>query len=1797
MNESASKASLASSGKPSTASSSVSPNGRKTRTIIVARNIPDDPAAVHPAPGRNGGHASTASVVAHQHHTRDARSGKLASYAALGGDEDVERFDQFLAEQRGQPRASELRAATTSPQHMLASMKRKTMSRLQLDVTDGKADAVVEDPAVRKQVQQELENDAKKRREEALAHRKWLNSLPIHERVAQQRQQNALRKWRQMNHDWETFKARAARRLGKPPKELVMSRAASYREQREMYDALQKARPLSDKVGGDIWLVSLRNEGTRFVPVGNIFSGLFCPIRESTRLGPRVRRPLDYHNNPDDLEYETSRPVSKLERRSLQLLARKKWRLRKQLEALQPHEIQRSAGSQLAVGTSDLFAWAGGAVSEAHDNDDDAESLRSYSVHTDDKSSSRRRLLSQASMISLNSVGNTVQDEQYVGPSVLIAHVADDEDEPVSNQDKDTLLSESSALTDDSPLRLSFYVPVGEQQQRSLAITNDGSTIVHYHWWRARFEDDSVGLTDHLRGQRSRKEEQELESCKFTSVSRIGGTLLPGETQVFAFTFQASQAGVFLEKWLLDAAPRPRIRYGAPPMDREAKKAELPVEVRLSCVAEDNFSARSRRQRQRTRVEQREAHFFVALLVDEIIDNVKPKEVASFPELAPTSDATKFYEQNSSGDFGDVYFSTDLVRDLLALFDQAKHFLEILSPQPTQTAPQVDESATQIAGDEGGQSQAVQDTIQTVENAEADADAHEVTSTAVVPSENTTQYWDWRMETLREVVKLADEAQLTRMKQLLILLKKEEEVDEEDDDENEDDDAEEASDEDDEDADEDEDGNEVEKVDVAKVPKLTHRQIRENERLARCKALRDEIGELQPDLQERFEMLRFAGCTAPYNTRRLHERLHERIGSLCSETPVVCEIAKVLNPAGTSPAFQLAKTDSVKSLLMRAVDEAIGGDMDHQTLFEQERRRLQGVWLHDQRSYKTLPQHVANRSMAAPPPTDASEENNPPVEPLDNSGAVLMHVDLDIAPWFSLVKADKAGAGSPDEVSPEGELVWRLSQDLLQHDTYVPPKVTTVADSLNKLINSLPRTDHPIHTVVLVSELSRPPVTKKMLKLLRNAVRADMKAKSPVSKEEGGESETNTAQESNELEETLAIKALLQRLSRQLSLRGIAQVLQRAVQKDVVFCSSFEEVHGQVDFSKKELLLSTSVSLGAANEAPSQEAASELTDEHYSPRIVLVDHLDAAGRELVLQNARRREALSSKPATPAPAEVQKAGAKKGSVAVASSRKPGTPGAATPAAPESPSPSQIVDVSEEEIGRQLMPALREQFVRLFGECVLDVIPSQLWESAFSCCKGSVGPVFAGPTLCHELDTWAEILQPQGFPESRPRCITAIVGGKSLEAKLRFIDGLLEVVQEIYFVGEVAMSLYKVLHTKQRSKSPVRFSASVEHEKGGNIEEVDTGNDDENDISSFTDGDLNDDIPEEEGEQESKTVPDSSASKRPKGLWEILGPAVEKLQQKANRKCVRLFLPRDWIVGEVSLDEQDLSMPTVEDDDDDEDDLDEVEEEEETDRKRRKRSSEMKMARQKPLVEPEEEDILDRKKQFAYEGERAHVVLNGASSKSAVGWLSFQDVTRTCLSSARVTEGKSSVLTSLETAESDTEEGDEEGASGEGSSMAHKRSAARFEYEWTFRAFDVGPLAMEALGRLLGHTSETGPQDRVLVVNGVCGAVEFQEFSTATKTLVEILRDNDQSQVFIAGNATSTWLHEFEIQQSLASARETGKDGISAGMSTTSETARAKPRKVIDDRVKRNSSALKHIIAAKPCLALVDLIPSA
>lgn len=101
-------------------------------------------------------------------------------------------------------------------------------------------------------------------------------------------------------------------------------------------------------------------------------------------------------------------------------------------------------------------------------------------------------------------------------------------------------------------------------------------------------------------------------------------------------------------------------------------------------------------------------------------------------------------------------------------------------------------------------------------------------------------------------------------------------------------------------------------------------------------------------------------------------------------------------------------------------------------------------------------------------------------------------------------------------------------------------KVAQAAESLLKVLDALPSTNPLVHTVVMVSELSRPPLTKAMHKLLRNVARLELRAKAAATSQAGGETEESKGRESDEgeEEEVAVMKTLLQRLESQLSSPG-----------------------------------------------------------------------------------------------------------------------------------------------------------------------------------------------------------------------------------------------------------------------------------------------------------------------------------------------------------------------------------------------------------------------------------------------------------------------------------------------------------------------------------------------------------------------------------------------------------------------------------------------------------------------------------
>jgi hypothetical protein len=498
--------------------------------------------------------------------------------------------------------------------------------------------------------------DAKQRRDAVMRHRKWLKSLPIHERLAYERQQNALTKWKTINRQWQDFKQRTSKRLGKSEKQLVMSRASEYREQIELYDALQRATPLSEKVAGDFWLVSLRNEGTRYVPVGNIFSGLYCPIRESTKLQPRVRRPLDYADTvrdaDDDDDGDTherirGKVLSTIEKRSLEVLERKKRRLKKQLEALYPHEVEPSHSGQLKVDTVDLFEWAsrgsdqremlhGGRhtasmgslllpLKEEDDHENNADAVNSIRSSSRSRRSARRK-----------------------GPSLHV-YTPDSIDDP-----------DAADALQPQRVELTFFVDVGVLQHHTVRLENNGTTALQFQWRREDLVEDDLArrLTHH---NPSPLTEPERIVC--TSISQREGFVLPDEELELAFSFCSKYAGVWLEQWVLDVDP-------------PLPKTESAAIVHVQATAVDNFVPAIQRRKFHARVAERETAFMAEqVLKHDVIRRVDPRYAIEFFELS--DQARIFYDTNRRGEYDGVQFSERLLNECRRVYADA---LTVLTP-------------------------------------------------------------------------------------------------------------------------------------------------------------------------------------------------------------------------------------------------------------------------------------------------------------------------------------------------------------------------------------------------------------------------------------------------------------------------------------------------------------------------------------------------------------------------------------------------------------------------------------------------------------------------------------------------------------------------------------------------------------------------------------------------------------------------------------------------------------------------------------------------------------------------------------------------------------------------------------------------------------------------------------------------------------------------------------------------------------------------------------------------------------
>eukprot|EP00484_Ammonia_sp_Unknown_P028430 CAMPEP_0197032516 /NCGR_PEP_ID=MMETSP1384-20130603/11179_1 /TAXON_ID=29189 /ORGANISM="Ammonia sp." /LENGTH=1196 /DNA_ID=CAMNT_0042462197 /DNA_START=51 /DNA_END=3641 /DNA_ORIENTATION=- len=127
-------------------------------------------------------------------------------------------------------------------------------------------------------------------------HRK-LQQLLKGDRIYATREERVLRRWRKQQKEWQHMKQNIAQKIGKSTDDLVITRTEEWREMVEEIDLMTKSVPLSVRSFSH-WQQTLRmktgmEEHEHLVPIGNMFSGLYCRVTEKPRnpIKETVRKP------------------------------------------------------------------------------------------------------------------------------------------------------------------------------------------------------------------------------------------------------------------------------------------------------------------------------------------------------------------------------------------------------------------------------------------------------------------------------------------------------------------------------------------------------------------------------------------------------------------------------------------------------------------------------------------------------------------------------------------------------------------------------------------------------------------------------------------------------------------------------------------------------------------------------------------------------------------------------------------------------------------------------------------------------------------------------------------------------------------------------------------------------------------------------------------------------------------------------------------------------------------------------------------------------------------------------------------------------------------------------------------------------------------------------------------------------------------------------------------------------------------------------------------------------------------
>jgi len=324
-----------------------------------------------------------------------------------------------------------------------------------------------------------------------------LQKLTVYEKIIAGRDERMLARHNKMEAEWERHRNYVSKRLHRSVDQLVVSKAEEFREKVELFDLLDRATPVGIKSGGYSWYHSLRNDGSRHVQVGNMFSGLsfLMKMRKENYVDELVRK---------------ERLVEQCKARKGGTDNPKTWRDDEYLVARLRR--YRATMNDLAPGRLDYeeMLVCEGKKCILYDQDDEG-------MLYDPPNWSQ---------------GNSLVDEMVRNLPTQTTQKAPAQAAPKPGPHAEL-----------SPRTLQFPVAKGEMKTQEVTITNSGTTVVYFTWVHSK---PPPCLAESVLPH---------DPTTYFHCLDLEFKLLPGEQKLCTFAFLSSIAGSFTDTWHLATEP------------------------------------------------------------------------------------------------------------------------------------------------------------------------------------------------------------------------------------------------------------------------------------------------------------------------------------------------------------------------------------------------------------------------------------------------------------------------------------------------------------------------------------------------------------------------------------------------------------------------------------------------------------------------------------------------------------------------------------------------------------------------------------------------------------------------------------------------------------------------------------------------------------------------------------------------------------------------------------------------------------------------------------------------------------------------------------------------------------------------------------------------------------------------------------------------------------------------------------------------------------------------------------------